>query len=148
MGVLQYLIGAFWIVDSIPLYAQKLLSESNGKSVWKIITNTEGASNQPKRVKKHIYRRYNIKGQKYLPLLPSKLFVHSCYQSTVAYTYHDIYINLNWLYSIASSLSLAAELANQTFKVPYIFVSKRVKNPPWTGYWTILIVLLLCIIIY
>ena len=52
------------------------------------------------------------------------------------------------LYSIASSLSTASELANQNFKVPYTCVSKRVKKPPWNGYWTSLISLLLCIIIY
>ena len=76
MGVLHWLIGAFWLVGSIPLYAHKLLSEPNGRSVWQIITNPEGASNQPKRAKRNIYRRYNIKGQKYLPWLPSELFVH------------------------------------------------------------------------
>ena len=43
---------------------------------------------------------------------------------------------------------MAAELVNQTFEVPYTFVSKRVKKPPRNSYWTRLIVLLLCIIIY
>ena len=42
MGVLCWLIGAFWIVGSIPLYAHKLLSEPNFRSVCKIITNPEG----------------------------------------------------------------------------------------------------------
>ena len=78
MGVLHWLIGEFWLVGSIPLYAHKLLSEPNGRSVWQIINNPEGAYNHPKRVKQHIYRCYNIKKHKYLPRIPSKLFVHSC----------------------------------------------------------------------
>ena len=98
MGVLRWLIDAFWIVGSIPLYAQMLLLEPNGRSIWQIITNPDGVSNHPKRVKRHIYRRYNIKGQKYLPQLPSKLLFHSCYKSTGAYTHHDIDVNLDGLY--------------------------------------------------
>ena len=43
---------------------------------------------------------------------------------------------------------MAAELVNQTFKVHYTFVSKQVKKIPRKGYWTRLIVLLLCIVIY
>ena len=134
MGVLHWLIGTFWLVGSIPVHAQKLLSEQNGISVWKIITNPEGASNQPKRVKRHIYLRYNIKGRKYLPRIPSKLFVHSCYQSTGAYTHRDTDVNLDGLYSIASSSWTTSGLANQNFKVPYTFLSKRVKKPPQNGY--------------
>ena len=134
MGVLHWLIGAFWIFGSIPLYAHKLLSETNGRSVWQILTNTEGASNEPKRFKQHIYFRYSIKGRKYLPWLPSKLFVHSCYQNAGAYTHQDTDINLDGLYSIASSPSTVAELAYQTFKVPYTFVSRQVKKPPRNGY--------------
>ena len=148
MGVMHWLIGEFWVVGSILFYTYKLLSEPNVRSVWQIIINSEGASKQPKRVKRHVYRRYNIKGRIFLPRLPLKLFVHSCYQSTGAYTYHDIDINLDELYSIASSSSTSAELANQTSKVSYTFVSKWVKKPPQNGYWTSLIVLLLCMIIY
>ena len=33
MGVMNWLIGAFWLVGSITLYAHKLLSEPNGRSV-------------------------------------------------------------------------------------------------------------------
>ena len=106
---LHWLISAFWIVGSIPLYDHKLFLEPNGRSVWQILTNPEGASNQPKMVKRHIYRRYNIKGQKYLPRIPSKLFVHTYYQSTGAYTHHGTDVNLDGLYLIASSLSTAAE---------------------------------------
>ena len=57
MGVLKWLVGAFWLVGSIPLHAHKLLSEPNGGSVWQIITNPEGASNQKKWVKRYIYCR-------------------------------------------------------------------------------------------
>ena len=124
MFVLHWQIGAFWIVGSIPFFSKKLPSEPNGRSVWKMITNPEGACDQQKMVKQHIYCRHNIKGWKYLPWLPSKLFVHSCYQSIGAYTHHDTDVNLYGLYSIASSLSTADDLANQTFKVPYTFVSK------------------------
>ena len=80
--------------------------------------------------------------------LPSKLFFHSCYQYTGAYTHHDTDVNLDGLYSISSSSLTASELANQNVIVPYTFVSKLVKKPPWNGYWKSLIVLLLCIIIY
>ena len=80
MGDLHWLIVTFWIVGSILLYAHKLLSEPNGKSVWQIITNHDVASNQKKSFKRHIYRRYNINGCKYLPRLSSNCFVHSCYQ--------------------------------------------------------------------
>ena len=76
------------------------------------------------------------------------MFVHSCYESTGAYTHHDTDVNLYGLYSIASSLLTAAELANQTFKVPYKFVSKQVKEPPRNSYWTSPVVLLLCIVLY
>ena len=148
MGVLHRLTGAFWIVGSIPLYSQKLLLGRNGRSVWQIITNHKGASNQPRRVKRHIYFCCNIKGRRYLPWLLSNLFVNSCYQYTGAYTHHDTNVNLDGIYSIASYSSTAAELVNQTFKVHYTFVSKQVKKIPRKGYWTRLIVLLLCIVIY
>ena len=97
MGVLNWLIVTFWLVGSIPLYTHKLLSEPNGRSVWQIITNPKGASNHPKRVKQHIYLRYNIKGRKYLPRLPSNLFVISCYQYTGAYTCHNTDVNFDGL---------------------------------------------------
>ena len=148
IGVLHWLIGAFRIFGAIPLYAHKLLSKPNGTSVWKIITNPQVAFNQPKRVKRHIYRHYNMKGCKYFHQLPSKLFVHSCYQSIGTYTHHDTEVNLDGIYSIASYFSTAVQLANQTFKVPYTFLSKRFKKPYRNGYWTNLIVLLLCIIIH
>ena len=148
MAALNWLIGAFWIVGSIHLYAHKLLLEPNGRSVWQIITNPDGAFNQPKRVKQHFFCRYNIKGRKYLPRLPSKFFVHSCYQSTGTYTHYDTDVNLDGLYSIASYSSTAAELANKTCKVPCAFFSKRVKKSPRNSYCTSLIVLLLCIIKY
>ena len=148
MGVPHWLIGAFWLFGSITLYAHKLLLEPNGRSVCQIITNPEGSYNQPKRVKQHIHFRYDIKGRKYLPRLPSKFFFHSCYQSTGAYTHHEIDVNLDGLYLIASSSPTAAELDNQTFKVPYNFFSKRVNKPRRNGYFTSLIVLLLRIIIY
>ena len=45
-------------------------------------------------------------------------------------------------------LKAAAELSNQTFKVPYIFMFKRVKKPPRKGYCTSLIFMIFCIIIY
>ena len=144
---MHWLIGTFWIVGSIPLYAQKLLLEPNVRPVWQIITNPEGSSNQPNRVKRHIYHRYNIKGRNYLPWIPLKLFVHSCYKSTGAYTNHETDINLDGLYSNASSLLTASELANKNFKVTYTFVSKQVKKPSRNSFWKILIVLLLCIII-
>ena len=75
------------------------------------------------------------------------LFVHSCYQSTGAYTHHDTDVNLDWVYSIASSSSTAAELANQNSKVLDLFF-KRVKKPLWNRYWISVIVLILCIILY
>ena len=55
---------------------------------------------------------------------------------------------MDGLYSIASSLSTAAELANKNFKVPYTFVFKLIKKPSQNDDWTSLIVLLFCIIIY
>ena len=70
MGVLYWIIGAFWTVSSITLYDHKILSEPYDRSVWQIITNPEGAFNQPKRVKQHIYCSYDIKGQKYFPWHP------------------------------------------------------------------------------
>ena len=39
MGVLHRPIGAFWTVGLIPLYAHKLLSETNVRSVWQIFTH-------------------------------------------------------------------------------------------------------------
>ena len=101
MGVLHWIIGAFWIVGLTTLYSHKLLSEPNGRSVWQIFTDPSGASNQSKRYKRHIYRRYNIKGRKYLPWIPSKLFVYSYYQSTGDYTHRDTDFNVDGLYSIS-----------------------------------------------
>ena len=39
MDALHWLIGSFWLVGSIPLYAHKLLSETNVRSVWQIFTH-------------------------------------------------------------------------------------------------------------
>ena len=74
MDALNWLIGSFWLVGSIPLYAHKLLSEKNVRSVWQIFTHPVWASNQPNRVKQHIYHRHNIIGRNYLTRIPSKFF--------------------------------------------------------------------------